>query len=161
MASHKCNNPKISCKCKVFFVLSITTNAYGLNVLTFLHLSPAGEDNFCWTPEMDLVFKCMKDLMVQDCLHVYPNHNKPFYIYTDASSYEMGAYIIQDDKPVAFWSRKLNDAQLKYIVCDKELLFIVMILVEFFSMLLAGIPHIHTDHVNITTNNTIPDHIIC
>ncbi len=44
----------------------------------------------------------MKALMVQDCLLAYPNHNKPFHIYTDASSYQMGGYIVQNDKPFAF-----------------------------------------------------------
>ncbi len=46
----------------------------------------------------------------------------------------MGAYIVQDDKPVAFWSCKLNDAQLKYTVGDKELLSIVIVLTEFCTM---------------------------
>ncbi len=39
-----------------------------------------------------------------------------FHIYTDASSNQMGAYIVQDEKPVAFLSCKFNDAQLKYMV---------------------------------------------
>ncbi len=69
---------------------------------------------------MDLAFKCMKTLMARDCLLAYPNHNEPFHIYTDASSYQMGAYIVQDAKPVAFWSSKLNDTQLKYTVGEKN-----------------------------------------
>ncbi len=72
----------------------------------------------------------------------------------------MGAYIVQDDKPVAFWTRKLNDAQLKYTLGYKELLFIVMVLNEFCTMLLGAVLHIHTDHINITTNNKMPDRII-
>ncbi len=50
---------------------------------------------------MDLVFKHMKALMACDCLLAYPNHYKPFHIYTNASNYQMGAYVVQDDKPVA------------------------------------------------------------
>ncbi len=49
--------------------------------------SKSGKKTFCWTPEMDLAFKCMKALMAQDCLLAYPNHNKPLHIRTDASSY--------------------------------------------------------------------------
>ncbi len=110
---------------------------------------------------MDLAFKRMKALMARDCLLTYPNHNKPFHIYTNASSYQMGAYIVQDDKPVAYWSCKLNDAQQKYTVSDKELLSIVMVLTQFCIMLLGAVLHIYTDHPNITTNNTTPDCIIC
>ena len=122
--------------------------------------SESGKKTFRWTPDMDLAFKRMKALMARDCLLAYPNHNKPFHIYTDASSYQMGAYIVQDDKPVAYWSRKLNDAQSKYTVGDKELLSIVMVLTEFRTMLLGAVLHIHTDHLNITTNNTTPDRVI-
>ncbi len=110
---------------------------------------------------MDLAFKCMKVLMAHDCLLTYPNQNKPFHIYTDASSYQMGAYIFHGDISVAFWSRKLNDAQLKYTIGDKELLSIVMVLTKLRTMLLGAVLHIHTNHLSITTNNTTPDCIIC
>ncbi len=72
----------------------------------------------------------------------------------------MGAYIVQDDKPVVFWLRKLNHAQLKYTVGNKELLSIVMVLTKFCTMLLGAVLHVHTDHLNITTNNTTPDCVI-
>ncbi len=73
----------------------------------------------------------------------------------------MGAYIVQDDKPVVFWLCELNHAQLKYTVGNKELLSIVKVLTEFCAMLLGAVLHIHTDHLNITTNNITPDHVIC
>ncbi len=62
---------------------------------------------------MNLAFKQLKALMVRDFLLANPNCNELLHIYNDASSYLMGAYIVQDSKPVALWSHKLNDAQLK------------------------------------------------
>jgi hypothetical protein len=60
---------------------------------------------------------------------------KPFEIYTDTSSMQLGAVITQDNGPIAFFSRKLFKMQQKYSVTEIELLAIVEILKEFKGML--------------------------
>ena len=40
--------------------------------------------------------------MAADCLNAYPDYNKPFKIYTDASNYQLGAAIIQEGQPKAY-----------------------------------------------------------
>lgn len=59
---------------------------------------------------MQLAFDKMRCLMEEDVLAVYPDHNKRFHIFTEASDYQLGACIVQDWLPVAYYSRKLNKA---------------------------------------------------
>ncbi len=56
-------------------------------------------------------------------------------MYTDASSTQLGAVVTQDNKPIAFFSRKLSKMQKKYSVTKIELLAIVETLKEFKGIL--------------------------
>jgi hypothetical protein len=91
----------------------------------------------------------MKVLMAAEVLCAYPNHNKLFKIYTDASNYQLGACIMQDNCTVTYYSRTLNSAQRNYATIDKELLYVVAALREFRSILLGAELHIYTAHKNI------------
>ena len=73
--------------------------------------------------------------MVADCLNAYPDYNKPFEIYTNVSDYQLGAAIIQDKQPIAYWSRLLQTTRMKYTTTEKELLAIILCLKEYEKIL--------------------------
>jgi hypothetical protein len=68
----------------------------------------------------------------------------------DASAMQLGAVITQDNRPIAFFSRKLSKTQQKYSVTEIELLDIVETLKEFKGMLWGQDIKVYTDHKNLT-----------
>ena len=78
-----------------------------------------------------------KSVINRETLLSFPDFNKEFHIYTDASDYQLGAVIMQDHKPLAFYSRKMNGAQRRYTTGEQELLSIVETLKEFKNILLG------------------------
>jgi RNase H-like domain found in reverse transcriptase len=113
-----------------------------------------GRRNLQWTPQYDQSFQAIKALLAKEAFLQYPDHNKPFRLYTDASDYQLGAVIMQNGKPVALFSRKLNQAQRHYTTGEKELLSIVATLNEYRTMLYGCRElRVHTDHKNLTFNN--------
>jgi hypothetical protein len=84
-----------------------------------------------WTDEMQKAFDKMRLLMAADALAAYPNHNKQFDVYTDASDFQLGSCIIKEGRPVAYFLQKLTNSQQNYTTMEKEMLSIVATLEEF------------------------------
>jgi hypothetical protein len=79
---------------------------------------------------MQQAFDRMHLLMAANALAAYPGHNKWFDVYTDASDFQLGACIIQEGRPVAYFLQKLTRSQLNYTTMEKEMLSIVATLEE-------------------------------
>ncbi len=67
-----------------------------------------------WDPIHQQAFDNVKAAIVKETVLANPDFSKPFEIYTDASSMQLGAVITQGNRPIAFFSRKLSETQQKY-----------------------------------------------
>jgi hypothetical protein len=67
----------------------------------------------------------MKAIICCEVLLTYPDFNKPFHIHTDASHYQLGSIISQDNHPIACYSQKLQLAQVRHTTTERELLSII------------------------------------
>ena len=69
----------------------------------------------------------MKAIITADAMNAFPDYSiPPSHVYTDASSFQLGAAILQKGKPLAYYSKKLTPAQRNYTTTEKELLAIGM-----------------------------------
>jgi RNase H-like domain found in reverse transcriptase len=90
----------------------------------------------------------MKTTIAREVLLAYPSFSLPFKIHADANCLQLGAVILQQGKPIAFYSRKLNPTQTSYTSTERELLSIVDTLKEFCNILLGYPLVVYTDHKN-------------
>ena len=131
------------------------------HVLAPLTANSSGHSPLNWTNDCQSAFDQVKSLLSKDVFVRYPDHNKPFHVFTDASDYQLGAVIMQENIPVAYFSRKLNSAQRNYTTMEKELLSIVETLKEYRNMLYGCKElHVHTDHKNLTYANLTSQRVL-
>jgi hypothetical protein len=103
-----------------------------------------------WDPIHQQAFDKVKAAIAKETVLAYPDFLKPFEIYTDASSMQWRAVITQDNKPIAFFSKKLSKMQQKYSVKEIELFAIVETIKDFKGMLWGPDIKVYTDHTNLT-----------
>jgi hypothetical protein len=85
---------------------------------------------FSWNPMAQAVFDTLKMAFTSAPILIHLDPTKPFIVEMDASNFALGTILSQFGidgllHPVAFYSRKLTNAETNYQIYDKELLAII------------------------------------
>ncbi|XP_043812189.1 uncharacterized protein LOC122723569, partial [Manihot esculenta] len=107
------------------------------------------EVGFKWGEEQQKAFDSLKGKLTSAPILSLPNFDKTFEIECDASGIGIGAVLMQEKKPIAYFSEKLNGAHLNYSTYEKELYALVRALDVWQHYLLPKEFVIHTDHESL------------
>ena len=108
-----------------------------------------------WTDDLEQAFLDLKKMVSEETILNYPDWTQPFDVHTDASDKQLGAVVSQNNKPIAFFSRRLSKAQCNYTTTEKELLSIVECLKQFKGILFGYEINVFSDHKNLVYEATL------
>jgi archaellum component FlaC len=100
-----------------------------------------------WSVRSQKAFDELKAAVMKEPVLALPDFNKNFEVQTDASDFAIGGVLMQGGHPIAFESRKLNDAERRYTVQEKEMTAIIHCLRVWRHYLLGSHFVIKTDNV--------------
>jgi len=125
------------------FVPNFSTIAAPLNELVKKNVA------FEWKKKHEHAFSELKDRLCSAPLLSLPNFDKTFEIECDASGVGIGAVLMQEKRPIAYFSEKLHGAALNYSTYDKEMYALVRALETWQHYLWPKEFVIHSDHESL------------
>jgi hypothetical protein len=118
--------------------------------------SPKATAAVDWTPPMVAAFDAARTALGAAALLAHPQQDQELAVMVDASADHVGAALQQrrsaaaDWQPLAFFTKKLEPAQMRYSAFDREL-FACVAGIHHFRYMLEGRPFtIYTDHKPLT-----------
>ena len=116
---------------------------------------------FVWSSDCDVAFKELKNRLCSPPILSYPDFEKPFHLYTDASKssigYVLGQKIDGKEHVVAYGGRELNLAETRYSTTEREALAVVDGIKRYQPYLSGAKFYVHTDHGSLSRLMNIKD----
>ena len=135
-----------------FFRRFLPAAALMLKPLTDALRSTAGA--WSWTPSMQSAFEASRAALTKAATLRHPRPGSPVALAVDASAQHIGAVLQQLEgstwAPLAFYSRKLSEAEQKYSTFDRELLAAYAAVRHFHFFLEGREFSLLTDHKPLT-----------
>jgi len=83
------------------------------------------KESFQWNEGANIAFNRLKEVMTTPPILGLPDFSKPFLIECDASGEGLWAVLMQEGKPIAYYSHKLKGRNLLLSTYEKEMLALV------------------------------------
>ncbi|KAD7479276.1 hypothetical protein E3N88_02412 [Mikania micrantha] len=104
---------------------------------------------FKWNPQAQRAFEELKLRLTSAPVLALPCFNEVFEVFEvecDASGVGIGAVLLQQNRPIAYFSEKFNEAKRRYSTYDKEFYAIVRALDHWQHYLISKEFILHSDH---------------
>ncbi|XP_015969943.1 uncharacterized protein LOC107493360 [Arachis duranensis] len=108
-------------------------------------------DAFQWSSVAAHAFESLKNAITSEPVLALPNFDQPFIVETDASSTGIGAVLLQDKHPIAFFSKKLSTNKQHQSAYAREFYAVTEAVAKFRHYLLGKKFIIRTDQQSLKT----------
>jgi hypothetical protein len=107
-------------------------------------------DNFIWTDKCQNSFDSLKAALVSPAILGFPCYDQPFKLYTDASSFSVGAVLCQEqdgiERVISHADRSLSNSERNFGISEKECLALVYAVKQFDCFLRHNYFEAYVDH---------------
>jgi hypothetical protein len=89
------------------------------------NLLKKSSETYKWDGACNEAFETLKGILVKASMLKLPDFNKDFEIHSDASNFAIGEVLLQDERSVAFESKKLSEIERRWPRHEKEMWVVI------------------------------------